>query len=411
MSKLSELIARLCPDGVEYKRLGDIATDIYRGAGITRDQVTETGNPCVRYGEIYTTYGVWFENCVSHTQESKISNRKYFEHGDILFAITGESVDEIAKSTAYIGNDRCLAGGDIVVLKHNQNPKYLAYALSTAEAQVQKSKGKTKSKVVHSSVPAIKGIKIPVPPLEVQAEIVRILDDFAELTTELTEKLNAELIARKKQYEYYRDLLLTFDDAECPRGGDTHSCSAKLAVRWAKLGDICNISRGIVISKQFIKNNIGEYPVYSSQTENDGMLGKISTYAYEGEYVTWTTDGANAGTVFYRNGKFNITNVCGLLEPKDESVSVKFLYYILSIGAPKYVSKGMGNPKLMSNVVAKISIPVPPLSEQRRIVAILDRFDALCHDITAGLPAEIAARKKQYAYYRDKLLTFKEKTA
>ena len=203
MSRLDELIAELCPEGVEYKTLGDIATDIYRGSGITRNQVTEEGIPCVRYGEIYTEYGIWFDQCVSYTNESGISNRKYFEYGYILFAITGESVEDIAKSCAYVGSEKCLAGGDIVVLKHNEDPKYLSYVLSTSEARKQKSKGKIKSKVVHSSVPAIKEIKVPVPPLEVQREIVQILDKFT--------LLSAELSARRKQYGYYRDKLLSFD--------------------------------------------------------------------------------------------------------------------------------------------------------------------------------------------------------
>ena len=204
MSKLDELIKEYCPDGVEYKTIGEIAVDIYRGSGIKRDQVTDEGMPCVRYGEIYTTYNLWFSECSSYTKLEYVSTPKFFEHGDILFAITGESVEEIAKSIAYIGDEKCLAGGDIVVLKHNQDPKYLSYALSTVNAQLQKSKGKVKSKVVHSSVPAIKELVLPVPPLEVQREIVRVLDKFTLLTAELT--------ARKKQYEYYRDKLLTFKE-------------------------------------------------------------------------------------------------------------------------------------------------------------------------------------------------------
>jgi len=207
MSRLDELIAELCPDGVEYKTIGELATDIYRGSGITRDQVTESGTPCVRYGEIYTTYGVWFDSCISHTDESKIANKKYFEYGDILFAITGESVEDIAKSCAYIGHERCLAGGDIVVLKHEQDPRYLSYALSTTSAQIQKSKGKVKNKVVHSSVPAIRAIKVPVPPIEIQRETVRILDDFSLFTKTLREELTAELSARRKQYDYYSQKL------------------------------------------------------------------------------------------------------------------------------------------------------------------------------------------------------------
>ena len=167
---------------------------------------------CVRYGEIYTTYDIWFDSCVSHTSEQTITSKKYFESGDILFAITGESVEEIAKSCAYVGNDKCLAGGDIVVMKHKQNPKYLAYALSTTAAQRQKSCGKIKSKVVHASVPSIKSISIPLPSLDVQEKIADILDNFHRLVTDISEGLPAEIEARKKQYEYYRDKLLTFKE-------------------------------------------------------------------------------------------------------------------------------------------------------------------------------------------------------
>ena len=385
MSKLDELLRELCPNGVEYKTLGEIAVDIYRGAGITRDQVTAEGTPCVRYGEIYTTYGVWFDKCVSHTDESKLLSKKYFEHGDILFAITGESVDDIAKCCVYIGHEKCLAGGDIVVLKHNQNPKYLSYALATTDARQQKSKGKVKSKVVHSSVPAIREIKVPVPPIEVQCEIVRILDNFTNLTAELT--------ARKKQYDFYRDRLLERKTTK---------------VNFCTVENICEISRGKVISKDFIKENYGEYPVYSSQTENNGVLGWISTFDYDGEYLTWTTDGANAGTVFYRKGRLNITNVCGLLKPKNSEINIRYLYFALKLVAKKYVVQGMGNPKLMSNVMGKIKIPVPPLDVQNRIVNVLDNFEKICSDLNIGLPAEIEARQKQYEYYRDKLLTFAE---
>lgn len=211
--KINKLIADLCPNGVEYKTLGELATDIFRGSGITRDQVRKSGTPCVRYGEIYTTYGVWFEECVSFTDESIIPSKKYFEYGDILFAITGEKVEDIAKSCVYIGKEKCLIGGDIVVMKHTQNPKYMGYALSTSSAQAQKSKGKVKSKVVHSSIPSIKEIVIPVPPLPIQKEIVAILDRFDALCNDLTSGLPAEIEARKKQYEYYRDKLLTFKEA------------------------------------------------------------------------------------------------------------------------------------------------------------------------------------------------------
>lgn len=195
---------------VEWKKLGDIATDWYRGAGIKRDEVSEEGTPCIRYGEIHTTYNIWFDECVSHTDESKQPAKKYADYGDILFAITSEDIPFIGNSVAYLGKERILVGGDIVVMKHNQNPKYMSYALSTSDAVKQKGKGKVKSKVVHTSVPSLKEIVVPIPSLEEQERITTILDKFYALTTDIAAGLPAEIEARRKQYEYYRDQLLTF---------------------------------------------------------------------------------------------------------------------------------------------------------------------------------------------------------
>lgn len=177
-------------------------------------------------------------------------------------------------------------------------------------------------------------------------------------------------------------------------------------VEYDIIKNICNISRGRVMSKEYLRDNIGEYPVYSSQTVNEGILGKIDTYDYDGEYLTWTTDGANAGSIFYRTGKFSITNVCGLLKITNNKVNTKFLHYYLGTVAKNYVNVGMGNPKLMSNVMATIKVAIPPLPVQEEIVRVLDTFTAL----EAELEAELEARKRQYEYYRNKLLTFDENT-
>ncbi len=148
--------------------------------------------------------------------------------------------------------------------------------------------------------------------------------------------------------------------------------------------------------------------MYSSQTENEGELGKISTYDFEGEYLTWTTDGANAGSVFYRNGKFSVTNVCGLINCNDNEILTRYMYHYLSKNAKSYVSSGMGNPKLMSNVMARIKVAVPPLEVQREIICILDSFTQCAKELTDTLTEEIINRKKKYEYYRDKLLTVEE---
>ena len=390
MTKLEKLIQKFCPEGVAYKTLGEIATDVFRGAGITRDQVRETGTPCVRYGEIYTTYGVWFADCVSHTDETLLTSKKYFGYGDILFAITGESVEDIAKCCAYIGHETCLAGGDIVVLKHNEDPKYLSYALSTLDAQKQKSKGKVKSKVVHSSVPDIKAIRIPVPPLPVQCEIVRILDNFTELTAELT--------ARKQQYAYYRDKLLTFGDV---RGGATSD------VVWKTLAEIADISTGSSNTDDAVKG--GCYPFF---VRSQQLLAK-DEYEYDEEAIITAGDGVGVGNVFhYINGKYALHQRAYRIHPATDGLLGKYLYHYFVATFPKYIGQQMYQgsvPSIRRPMLNKFQVAIPSLDVQSRIVNVLDNFDAICTDLSSGLPAEIEARQKQYEYYRDKLLSFEEK--
>lgn len=171
-------------------------------------------------------------------------------------------------------------------------------------------------------------------------------------------------------------------------------------LEWKKLGEIANLVRGKVISKDYIRDHEGLYSVYSSQTANDGILGCIDSYMFDGDFLTWTTDGAYAGTIFRRKGKFNITNVCGLVDLTDKQVNQDFLYYWLSFVAKDYVNEGMGNPKLMSNVASTIRIPIPSISEQSRIVGVLDTFTASIEN----LKQQITLRRKQYEHYRDQLL-------
>ncbi|ADU79780.1 restriction endonuclease subunit S [Helicobacter pylori] len=172
---------------------------------------------------------------------------------------------------------------------------------------------------------------------------------------------------------------------------------APKGVEFRKIGEICLIKRGRVIAKKILQEN-GKYPVYSSQTLNNGILGFIDTYDFDGEFLTWTTDGAYAGSVFYRKGRFSITNVCGLLQVIQDNILHKYLYYILQITTPLHVSSGMGNPKLMSAAMQQITIPIPPLEIQQEIVKILDAF--------TELNTELNARKKQYQYYQNMLLDF-----
>lgn len=400
MSRLDDLLEELCPSGVKYKSIGEIATDIYRGTGIKREQVTETGIPCVRYGEIYTTYGVWFESCVSHTNLDGINKPKYFEHGDILFAITGESVEDIAKCTAYIGNDRCLAGGDIVVLKHEQDPKYLSYALSTSNARFQKGRGKVKSKVVHSSVPAIKELIVPIPPLEVQHEIVRILDSFNSFSTELSDALNEELLARRKQYEYYLDKVLSFDEA-IPRYTLREIVDFRNGKGHEK--NISSVGKYVVVNSKFISTN-GQVRKFSNEQICPLFVDDILMVMSD------LPNGRALAKCFLvdKNDEYTLNQRIGAFHVKDDRVITKFLFYILNRNRQllRY-DNGVDQTNLKKDDILDIKIPLPSIDIQKSIVDRIDDFTAIISDIERGLSNEAEARQTQYEYYRDKLLDMK----
>lgn len=387
MSRIDDLIAEYCPDGVKHQTLGEIG-EFIRGNGIQKRDFRDSGFGCIHYGQIYTYYGLFADHTKSFIDPNLAEKRKKAYKGDLVIATTSENEEDVCKACAWLGEEPIAISGDAYIFRHHQNPKYISYCFQSELFQSQKKKYITGTKVLRVNGGAMAKIHVPVPPLPVQEEIVRILDSFSSLEAEL----EAELEARRKQYAYYRDELLTFD---------------RERVLVITVGELCDINRGRVMSKGYLEKHRGAYPVYSSQTANNGRFGFINSYDYDGEYITWTTDGANAGSVFYHDEKF-ITNVCGLLRIKDSRVRAKYLKYVLDVTAKQYVNTGMGNPKLMSNVMKQIKVGIPSLAEQDRIISILDRFDKLTNDLSSGLPAEIEARRKQYEYYRDRLLSFDE---
>ena len=166
------------PKNWEVKRTKYASKSFSKGNGITKEDVDLDGDiKCIRYGEIYSKYDIKCRSCVSATNLSKINSPKYISNGDILFAGTGELIEEIGKNIVYTGDEPCLAGGDIIILKHNQNPIFLNYALCSQYAQTQKSYGKAKLKVVHISAFEIGNVKIALPPIEEQNKIANYLDN------------------------------------------------------------------------------------------------------------------------------------------------------------------------------------------------------------------------------------------
>ena len=217
--------------------------------------------------------------------------------------------------------------------------------------------------------------------MAVQSEIVRILDKFTLYKSELA----AELAARLQQYEYYREQLLTFDDT----------------VKRVKLGEVAEISRGVrVVRKDLLTS--GEIPVYQNSLKPLGYFGQYNTPAC----TTFVISAGAAGEIGFSNVDYWAADDC--LRIIGNKIDNKYVYYWLLNNQNKILSqvRKASIPRLSKDVIINFPIPLPPLSEQERIVSILDRFDKLCHDIREGLPAEIELRQKQYEHYRDKLLTF-----
>ncbi|HEM5043249.1 hypothetical protein HO554_09120 [Streptococcus suis] len=232
-------------------------------------------------------------------------------------------------------------------------------------------------------------IKIPIPPLKIQEEIVKILDKFTEYVTELT----AELTLRQKQYNYFRDYLLNFDSDSS--GGANNKV---YQVEWKTLGDIAKLKNG----KDWKSLSVGDVPVYGS----GGAMGEfVSEYAYNKPTVLIPRKGS-ISNLFYLEKPFWNVDTIYYTEIDDSQVVPRYLYYYLTTIDLESMATNPTRPSLTQAILDKIPIPVPSLPIQQRIVQVLDNFDAVCNDLNIGLPKEIELRQKQYEYFREKLLTF-----
>ena len=391
MSKLEELINKLCPDGVEYKTLEEIA-NYRRGSfpqpyGNSEWYGGEGEKPFVQVADMKDD-----EFNLADTTKQTISIKAqpksvFVPKGTVLVSLQG-TIGRVAITQYDSYVDRTI--GIFTNFLCEINTRYFAYQLAAKfNYEKQYARGSTLKTITKEE---FSKFAIPLPPLPVQEEIVRILDNMTSLTAELT----AELKARKKQYEYYRDSLLSFEEDNAQDG-----------VRWMKLGDACTLKAGKHISALDIypeNNKEHSIPCYGG----NGIRGFVVEYSNDGNHPIIGRQGALCGNVCYASGKFYATEHAVVVTPHG-LYNERFLYYLLDVlDLNQYKSAG-AQPGLAVGTLEKIVVPVPPLEEQQRIVDILDRFDKLCNDISEGLPAEIEARKKQYEYYRDKLLTFKPK--
>ena len=391
MSRLEELIERYCPDGVEYVRLGDVLS-VNRGKRLTKTQLSEEGKYFVYHGSKDTPLG-------KYSMFNAKGNTTIFVNtggiGGVMFC-----ADDFwcSDGSFWIGHSALL------------NDKYVYYYLSPKESYFASQKRVGGVPTIDRST--VENVEIPVPPLPVQEEIVRILDNFTELQAEL----QAELQKRSQQYEYYKWNI--FEGLSCPTKHITDVALVKARVGWQRLttaeyqetGDYylitgtdfkngkIDFNSCVFVSKERYEMDpniiVGKGDILITK---DGTLGKVAFMAEEPNKPTTLNSGV-----------FRIHTT-------DPQVSSRYLFHYFT---SKYftdfvnsVKTGSTIPHLTQQGLVSLNIPIPSLEEQKRIASILDRFDSLTNDLTEGLPAEIEKRRQQYEYYRDKLLTFKRKGA
>lgn len=375
MKIIENLISRYCPDGVEYVDLGEVVvfTD---GHSFSSGSFTESGEyQVVKITDIFGGLVNRGKTFINELPE-KLKNGQQLSGGEILVAMSGST-----GKTGYNTLSNAVVNQRIAILRNQDciENGYLKHLLVNGTFETYCFKNGTGPQNNISKAQLLR-YRIPLPPLPIQQEIVRILDTFTNLTAELT----AELTARRKQYEYYRDELLTF-------GEDVPRMTLK------------DISVSVSSGKNKEKEQEGMYPVYGST----GVIGRTNTAKYSKEQILVARVGANAGFVHKANGTYDVSDNTIIVELKD-NYNLQYVYYILQKMNLRKYAKGGGQPLVTAGELKKIEIPIPDINEQDRVVSILDKFTGISTSFDSGLPAEIAARQKQYEYYRERLLSFKE---
>ena len=399
MSKLDEMIRELCPDGVEYVKLNSVC-DIYDGTHSTPNY-TESG---VKFASV--------ENIGNLYATRKYISEKDFEKykikpriGDVMMTRIGS----VGVCTVVDRNEALAFYVSLALLRPQLDKvqsRFLKYAIESIHGRKELRK-----RTLINAVPIkinkddIGKVTIPLPPIEIQSEIVHTLDNYTENVVKLQNQLTAELTARQKQYTFYRNKLLTF-------GGNEKAKIVKISL--GDIGPICMCKR-ILKSQTNTVEGVPFYKIGTFGKKADAYISKETFDEYRSKYsfpkkgdVLISAAGTIGRTVVY-DGKpayFQDSNIVWI--DNNESVVLNsYLRYCYEL-KPWKVSSGGTIQRLYNDNIAKAIITVPSLDVQNRIVNVLDNFEKICSDLNIGLPAEIEARQKQYEYYRDKLLTFVE---
>ncbi len=410
MSRIEELIAELCPEGVEFKSVGEIAS-YTRGVTYRKNDERPDGEIRVLRSNNITLSSntINYSDVKTVAGSVRVRDDQWLRTNDILISAASGSKAHVGK-VAYITEDidHCF-GGFMAVLrtKGGIDSRFLFHLLigNTFSEYLESALSTTTINNLNASI--MNRFRVPIPPLEIQREIVKVLDTFTQLEAEL----EAELEARRRQYQYYRDALLAFADQP--------------DVCWATLGEVGEFIRGRRFTKaDYVEDGIDcihygdiytQYGTAITATVSHVRSDMVSTlrFAKSGDLVIAgvgeTVEDVGKAVAWLGDGEVAIHDDCFAFR---HSMNPKFVSYYFQTTAfhaekNKFVARAKVK-RLSGESLGKLVIPVPAREEQARIVAILDKFDALVNDLSSGLPAEIKARRQQYEYYRDRLLTFRE---
>ena len=353
-------------DSVEFRNLGEIC-DISKGIQFNKKYMKSSGTYPVINGGINPSGYI----------------EQFNQSEDTI------TISQGGASAGYVNwiGTKFWAGAHCYILKPSDlvMNRYLFHFLKSQEKFFMESQ-------YGAGIPALakstlESCKIPIPSIEVQNKIVQILDKFSDSNSELISLLYKEIDFRKKQYEYYRDKLLTFDEIDLGGGGQL----------FRSLKDVLEICNGY----DYKKFDVGTVPVYGS----GGIMTYIDTAIYDKPSVLIPRKGS-LKNLFYVENPFWTVDTIFYTKINPQIAIPRFVYFCLQKEHLEDLNQAGGVPSLTKSVLNEIKIPIPPIELQKKIVEILDRFDRLCNDLTSGIPAEIQARQKQYEFYRDKVLTF-----
>lgn len=409
MSRIDDLIAEHCPDGIELRSLGEVGSFV-RGNGLQKKDLVDEGVPAIHYGQVFTTYGTQTSSTRSFVRPEVAARLRKAAPGALVIATTSENDEDVGKAVAWIGPSDVAISGDAYIYTHTLDPVYVAYFFQSDQFNAQKRRFVSGTKVKRLSGHDLAKIGLPVPPIEVQREIVRVLDTFSQLEAEL----EAELEARRRQYEHYRDSLLSF--------------AGRPDVRWCALGELGSFLRGRRFTKADYADigtpciHYGEvYTHFGTSTEQvrSRLRSDLATrlrFANPGDVIVVdvgeTVEDVGKAVAWIGDEPVAIHDHSYAFQHSLDPRYVSLCMQTAAFRAQKlrYIARTKVNTLLIDGF-ARVPIPVPERAEQERIVDLLMKMDALINDLSVGLPAELAARRKQYEYYRDKLLTFEELSA